>query len=220
MAQSDDPRAVYASSEHRRSQTPRNLVGAVVICLGVALVLAFFLPRNDTPATTATVDFTAIGAQAQRSTATTLAIPELPTGWSANDARWQAASDGPAVWYVSYRTESGGQISAKQAINADNTWLYSAMGNRKPTATLALGSTHWDVYGQSPTDSGIRYGLAATVPVTTQPGAASASASASTSAPTSTGTTSLALYGSATDAEFAQLADAIVASLAQPGASR
>ncbi len=197
MTRTDDPRAQYRSSEYRRSQTPRNLVGAVVICLGIALVLAFFLPRDDSPTTPATVDFASIGAAAQEAENGTLAIPTLPAGWSANTATWQAAgSDAPAQWYVSYLTPSGTQISVKQAFDVSETWIYAAMGNRNASGTATIAALEWQVYDQSPTETGIRYGLTTTLP-------------AGENTPRST----LLLYGSADDTDFAALASALIDSV-------
>lgn len=199
--ETDDPRAQYRSSEYRRSQTPRNLIGAVVICLALAGVLAFFLPRNESPAATPSVDVASVAANASGAAGTPLLVPALPAGWSSNSARWEAASGGSnAVWNVSYRTDTGTQISAKQAVSPGSTWTYAAMGNRDPDGTTTIGGSVWDRYGPSETDQGVRAGLAISFP-----------------AGGSSQATSLVLYGSANDADLARLAAALLAAAGEAG---
>lgn len=205
MPRTDDPRASYRVSEYRRSQTPRNLIGALVICLGIALVIAFFIARNDATTPTAEVDFASIAAEAQPAASAPLVVPTLPSGWTANTARWQSASGGaPAQWYISVLTASGTQISVTQAIGGDATWVYQAMGNRQATGTTSIGGETWQTYGASETESGIRYGLSLL-----RAGGGSGGDPGS----------ALAMYGSASNDDFATLATAILASTTTPAST-
>ena len=198
----DDPRAVSRHSEYRRAQTPRHLVAAILVCLGIAAVLAFFLPRDDSLDTApTTVDYQQIGEDAQADSDAALAVPELPDGWYANSAVWSSGGDdGTDEWYLSVMTDTGNQISLRQAVDPAETWIYATMENRDAESQTTIDGTTWEVYGQSPSQTGITYGLATTVDSEGVP-------------------TALALYGNGSTAEFSTLAAAAIESLSDASAS-
>lgn len=193
------------NSLYRRSKTTRNLVGAIVACLAVAGVLAFFLPRTSGNMSTA-VDYASIGADTEAAAGSSLAIPDLPDGWYANAAEWR--SDGSASsldasassstgnlggreWYLSVVTSAPHQISVVEALTPDGSWAYRTMSERSATGTTSIAGVEWQVYDARDSDDPA-YGLV----WTRDDGSA------------------IALYGTnATDDEFTTLATAVVTSM-------
>lgn len=190
------PQEAASTAAERRAarqanQTTFNLVIALVASLGVVLLLVVVVVR---PAgTLPTYDFRQIGADAQSAVEEPLAIPGLPETWTANRAEFVAApADGVARWEIGLLTPEGQFIKLVQGIDANDSWVAEQVRSARAEGTASIGGLRWDRYDRRDVEDP---GNVAFALVTT------------------TGASTIVLSGTAGDAEFEIVADAVAASL-------
>lgn len=174
------------SRAHRAAQTTRNLVWALVATLLVVLALVLVVVRPDMPAPDP-IDYQTIAGQSQSQASETLVTPVLPEGWNANRA--QLGRDGDVEsWYIGFVTPSTQFVALTQGIGANSTWVDNVLERARSTGSVTIDGVDWVVYDNRDTkDPGNRaYALV-----------------------TSAGNSTYVLYGTASDDEFALLAQAI-----------
>jgi hypothetical protein len=174
------------SRQHRAAQTTRNLVWALIASLIVVLFLVLVVVRPDVPAADP-VDFATVASQAQPEVDEPLAAPVLPAGWSSNRADLTTAGE-IRVWYVGLISPSNQFIALNQGIDANSTWVDTLLEGAKPTGTQTIAGVEWTVYDHRDADDPGNFAYAMVT-----------EASAST----------YVLHGTASDDEFALLAQAI-----------
>lgn len=175
----------------RANQTTFNLVIALLASLAVVILLVVVVVRPDQQLQTK--DWAADGAAAQQSVDETLAIPELPEGWSANRTQFVAdPSDGVTRWEIGFLTPEGDYIGFVQGIDANASWLATEVKNERAEGTARLGGLTWDRYDRRDADDAgnLEYALTTTV-----------------------GASTIVLGGTASDAEFETLAAAVAEAL-------
>lgn len=174
------------SRQHRAAQTTRNLVWALVASLIVVLFLVLVVVRPDVPAAEP-IDFGTVASQAQSEVDEPLAAPVLPTGWSSNRADLTTTGE-IRVWYVGLISPSNQFIALNQGIDANSTWVDTLLEGAKPTGTETLSGVTWTVYDHREADDpgNLAYALV-----------------------TEVGASTYVLHGTASDDEFALLAQAI-----------
>lgn len=174
------------SRAHRAAQTTRNLVWALVATLLVVLALVLVVVRPDMPPADP-IDYATIAAQSQPQADAPLVVPVLPEKWSANRA--QLGADGDVqTWYVGFVTPSTQFIALTQGIAANSTWVDNVLERARPTGAVTIDGTEWTVYDhRDAKDTGnCAYALV-----------------------TEAGDSTYVLYGTASDDEFALLAQSI-----------
>jgi len=191
-AQEAAPTVAERRAARRANQTTFNLVIALIASLGVValLVTVVIRPEGSLP----TIDFRAVGATAQGSVDEPLAIPDLPEGWTANRAELVSnPADGVARWEVGYLTPEGDYIGFVQGIDANDSWLADQVRSARASGTQSHGGLTWDVYDRRdlPDPGNVEFALV-----------------------TETGASTIVLGGTAADAEFAVLAEAVAKDLA------
>jgi len=190
-AQEAAPTATERRAARRANQTTFNLVIALIASLAVVGLLVAVVIRPDV--TRPAVDYVAVGATAQQSVDEPLAVPELPDGWSANRAELVSdPADGVTRWEVGFLTPEGDYIGFVQGVDANASWLADQVRAARVSDTENLGGLSWDVYDRRDVaDPGnVEYALVG-----------------------ETGASTIVLGGTASDAEFAELATAVAASL-------
>lgn len=188
-------RKAEASRRRRANQTAVNLGLSLAASLVVVLVLVLVVARDDT-SRIETVDVRAVAAQAAGSVDVPLVAPVLP-GWSANSAEVRrGGADGVTSWYVGYLTAGDEFIALDQGVDANPTWVGQQVADARVTSTRDLGGLTWDVRDRRDArDPGnVAYALSTTVDRSTY-----------------------VLYGTADDAEFTQLAEAVAAEATTEG---
>lgn len=183
-------RKAEASRRRRANQTAVNLGLSLAASLVIVLVLVLVVARDDT-SQLRTVDPQAVAAQAQGTVDVPLIAPDLPEGWTANAAEVRrGGADGVTSWYVGYLTPGGEFIGVDQGVDANPTWTSQTVEDARVTSTRDLGGLTWDVYDRRDRrDPGnVAYALA-----------------------TTEGRSTYVLYGTADDAEFTELAEAVAA---------
>ncbi|MGO4105825.1 DUF4245 domain-containing protein [Leifsonia sp. YAF41] len=174
------------SRKYRARKTVNNLVLSLLATLAAVLFIVLIVPRSDTPLDR-NVDLQQVATQAQVGVDQTLLNPELPAGWRANAATWRSGgSDKIASWYFGLLTPSDQFIGVTQALDANPTWLAAELKNQAASDTVTIDGVTWDVYrNTAPADDrgNFDYALA-----------------------TEAGTSTYVLVGTASEAEFAELA--------------
>ena len=179
------------SRQHRANQTLRNLIWSLVATLAVVAFLVFVVVRPD-PAKVDPIDYATVASQSQGDIPVTLAAPVLPVGWTANEAELRK-SKGVTSWYIGFLTPKGDFIAVNEGVDANPTWTDAILEGKAPTGSVSIGQDWVEYNHRTEKDPGnVAYGL-----VTDVPGA------------------TLVLNGTASDADFATLASALLESMGQ-----
>ncbi|MDJ0350216.1 DUF4245 domain-containing protein [Cryobacterium sp. PH29-G1] len=197
-AQETADRLAENSRKYRSRKTVNNLVLSLLVTVAAVLVLVLLVPRNDNPINR-DVDYATIASQLQPVVKHALASPELPDGWSANDAEWRAGTNGQVPsWYIGLITPENQYIGFSQAFDANPTWLAQKLPDSPVVDTVTIDGVIWDVYRNSaqPADRGnFDYALVTTA-----------------------GASTYVLIGTAPTGDFETLAIALTANVAENAA--
>ncbi len=182
-------RKAEASARRRSNQTAFNLVVATGASLVIVLFLVFVVVR-PAAGPREPVDYPAIAAQ---SGADVLA-PVLPEGWSANAARLEE-SGGITTWTIGFLTPGEQFIALDQGLDANPTWLAQTVENANATGSVRLGGLTWATYDRREVEDPGNFAF-----------------SMSTEADGDV----IVLHGTASDEEFAVLAEAVADQMGAP----
>lgn len=191
--ETDEERAARIAENRRKrraNQSTKNLLLSIGASLLIVLFLIVVTVREDP--TPESVDYRATAQQAEQGLGQPVVAPELPEGWYANRA--DLGSEGQvAEWYVGLITSDDRFIGLLQGFDANPTWLDDAL--RQPSRegeSVEIGGVQWTLYDRREVDEiGNRaYALV-----------------------TEAGSSTIVLYGTASETEFAQLATAVAAEL-------
>jgi Protein of unknown function (DUF4245)/Thiamine pyrophosphokinase C terminal len=184
---------------YRSRKTVNNLVLSLLATLVALLVIVLIVPRSETPLYSE-VDYHSVAKEAERSVDIPLADPELPTGWQANAAEWSPGGSAEvASWYVGFLTPSSQFIGLTQAIDANPTWLAEALQKQAAVETVTIEGVTWDVYRNTTPEKdrgNFEYALV-----------------------TASGSNTYLLIGTAVEAEFRVLAEALTAEVTSNGSA-
>lgn len=191
-------RKAAASARRRSNQTPLNLVFALLASLGVVALVVLVVVRPSSIARDP-IDYAAVAAAAQGSVDAALVVPELPAGWTANRAELVTGQgDGIDSWQIGLLTPGEQYIGFVQGIGADQRWISDQTANAEATGTVTIGDRVWQIYDRRDVDDPGNLAYAMT---------------------TVQGDSMIVLGGTATDAEFDVLAEAVGAELDAGSAS-
>lgn len=131
-----------SAAKHRAKQTVINLVLSLVACLGIVIVTVLAVPRDDSNRIKA-VDYIAAAQSAEDSSKLNLVAPELPEGWWANQAKWNAsAADGVKVWKVGFVGPKNQYVGVTQGFAVNPTWVaLQTVGFEPDTESTAKNNT-------------------------------------------------------------------------------
>lgn len=194
--ETDDERAARIAESRRKrraNQSTTNLVLSIAASLLIVLFLVIVTVREDP--SPERVDYRATAEQAAASLGSAVVAPELPEGWYANRAELRGDAE-LQEWYLGLITADERFIGVLQGFGADPTWLDDAL--RRPPGggeSIEIGGAAWTLYDRRGADGvgNRQYALVTTTPEST-----------------------VVLYGTASDDEFAELARAIAADLPSP----
>lgn len=192
-AEERSARKAENSRRYRESKTPSNLVIALIASLAVVLFLVLVVVRPDQPAADP-VDYASIAADAQPGITTPLAVPVVPTGWTANRADLSPELDESFTWYVGFVVPDQQYIALEQGIDTTAAWLPTRLDSAAPTGSVTIDGVTWEAYDQRSADDpgNFAYSLATTV-----------------------GSTVYLLHGAADDATFETLASILAPQVLQ-----
>jgi hypothetical protein len=192
-------RKAEQSRLYRDRKTLRNLLYALLVSVALVAVIFFMVPRPEGSILNP-VDYRQVAASAQNSMPVPLAVPELPEGWESNAAELRTASTDQVVsWYIGLITPSNEYVGLSQAIDANPSWVADQVAQGLASGVVDIDGVEWTVYdnrasGASDDLGNVEYAL------TTEAGA-----------------TTYVVFGTADDAEVAEVAEALTANvLEQP----
>lgn len=180
---------------HRNNQTMLNLVIALGASLLVVFLIVIVVVRPDQAGPPKSVNWVSVARDAQSSVSTPLAVPKLPSSWSANRAELEdakTASDGIANWQIGFLTPTTQYIGLTQGIDANRSWVATQLTDKAATGTKSFGGDSWTVYDHRTTSNtgNLAYALVTVI-----------------------GTSTIVLAGTGSDEEFATLATEIAGEL-------
>lgn len=185
-------RVAEARRRRRSNQTAKNLVLSIAASLGIVLFLVLAVVRPD-PAPLV-IDHLAAAAEAEQSLGETVAAPIVPPTWVANRAEL-AGSGGVDEWTIGFITADETFIGLVQGFDANPTWLRDTLRDAGDGDEVEIAGLTWQRFDRRGVDAvGLReYALV-----------------------TETDSSTIVLYGTAVDDDFALLATAVAADLPAP----
>lgn len=182
-------RKATASADRRRHQTVNNLIYSLIATIGLVVVIVLMVPRvQPSPATN--VDYAKIAAQATGVEPDPLLTPTVPKGWTSNSAQLrQQTQDQVDEWYIGLITPSAQYIGVAQGFDANATWLASQVANTHPISTTVIDGLTWSIYDNRNSSSDVgnaQYALS-----------------------TKHGSSTVVLYGTASNSDFVTLAKSV-----------
>jgi hypothetical protein len=191
-------RKAQNSANHRNRQTVNNLVYSLLATLALVVVIVLAVPRGNPTADAPAVDYAKIAQEAQGSEPDPLLVPKLPAGWKANSAELRTKTpDKVDYWYIGLLSPQGEYIGITQGFDANESWVAEQVNRTMIKGTRDISGVTWDVYNNrtSNSDSGnVAYALS-----------------------TEAGKSSIIVFGTADDAEFDTVADALAGQISQLG---
>lgn len=140
---SQAPTPEDSAAKHRAKQTVVNLVLSLVACLGIVIVTVLAVPRDDSNRIKP-VDYVAAASAAEASSKLDLLSPTLPTGWWANQAKWnESASDGVKVWKVGFVGPKNQYVGVTQGFAVNPTWVALQTVNFVPDTESKATNLTW-----------------------------------------------------------------------------
>jgi len=180
------------SRNYRGSKTANNLVIALVVSLAVVLATVLVVVRPDPTATSESINYSQVAAEAQGGVTTPLIVPTLPPDWTSNRADLTRASDESFTWYIGFLNPDTQYIALEQGINTTPGWFSDTLKDVEQTGTTTIEGIDWKVYNDRATNptGNFAYSLAATV-----------------------GGSDIVLHGTASEGSFEVLASAVAGEL-------
>ncbi|QCU78650.1 DUF4245 domain-containing protein [Citricoccus sp. SGAir0253] len=131
----------------RASQSAGPMVISVLATLALALLVVFINPGSTDRTYRPDVDVPTVARQATATAGFRAVAPEVPEGWTANYARWNAAgSDRVESWEAGYVTPEEDFAGFTQTAQANPTWLSQQMDNAPRTGTRSVDGTTWELH--------------------------------------------------------------------------
>jgi len=145
-AQETAARKAQTSADHRRRQTVNNLVYSLLATVALVAVIVLMVPRQS-PAPAKNVDYARIAEQGAGIEPDPLLVPTVPKAWTSNSAELrQKTSDGVDEWYIGLITPSNQYIGLIQGFGANTTWLAEQVAHTHPVSTVTLDGITWSIY--------------------------------------------------------------------------
>lgn len=149
-------RKAAASQRYRSSKTFRNLIAALIVCVGIMAVVYLGVPRG-TPADVPEADVAASAAQAEKIAGHGVVVPDVPDAWRANSALVEGGE-----WRIVY-APARGYVEVTQSFSAPDGWVSRELGGFAPTGTTTIDAVDWDVYELPSPVQQIDYALVTTI---------------------------------------------------------
>lgn len=180
-----------AAAQRRAKQTVRNLIYAMLATLGLVILIVAGVPRDDSDRIQK-VDYQAEAANASVAVGQLALAPALPVDWWANSARLEETV-GVQNWYTGFVTASDQYIGLRQAFESNPSWVALTLEKNWYERDITIAGHTWQVWPE----------LRPTVPPST----------VNTAWLLEVNNQAIVLFGTATEAEFIQIAEAMAPEL-------
>lgn len=176
-----------SAAERRAKQTVRNLIYALLATVGLVVLIVAGVPRDDSNRIQQ-VDYASEAMAASEAVGSIALAPELPAGWWSNSARLEKTA-GVSNWYVGFVTEGNQYIGLRQAFESNPSWVALTLERNWYERDIEVAGLRWQVWPElRPTDPPSTMNTAWLIEVNNQ---------------------AIVLFGTATEAEFIQIAEAM-----------
>ncbi len=178
--------------KRRANQTARNLVLSLVASMAIVLFLVVVTVREEPDGLV--IDYRASAIEAEGGLGQQVLAPEVPADWVSNRA--DLSGDSTVIeWYIGFITPGERFLALVQGFDANPSWLAEELRQPQSSEQIEIGGVTWTLYDRRGIEGvgNRQYALV-----------------------TETETSTVVLYGTASEAEFAQLATAVAAELPEP----
>ncbi|WAB80578.1 DUF4245 domain-containing protein [Microcella daejeonensis] len=178
--------------KRRANQTARNLVLSLVASMAIVLFLVVVTVREEPDGLV--IDYRASAIEAEGGLGQQVLAPEVPADWVSNRA--DLSGDSTVIeWYIGFITPGERFLALVQGFDANPSWLAEELRQPQSSEEIEIGGVTWTLYDRRGIEGvgNRQYALV-----------------------TETETSTVVLYGTASEAEFAQLATAVAAELPEP----
>jgi hypothetical protein len=176
-----------AAAERRAKQTVRNLVYALLATVGLVVLVVAGVPRDDSNRIQK-VDYVAEAKAASEAVGQLALAPELPEGWWSNSARLEKTA-GVTNWYTGFVTGESEYIGLRQAFESNPSWVALTLERNWYERDIEVAGNLWQVWPE----------LRPTEPPSTM----------NTAWLIEKGDVAIVIFGTATEAEFIKIAEAM-----------
>ncbi|SDR73269.1 Protein of unknown function [Brevibacterium sandarakinum] len=129
----------------RKNSNWVNMIIAILACLAVVAVVLLMAPQPEVDSKRV-VDYQTIAEQSQDSADFDLVVPEIPSGWTSNEASLDRMGDSDYVsWYVSFVGTDRQWISIDQAKATEN-WAENQVDDAVAAETVTVGGSDFQIY--------------------------------------------------------------------------
>lgn len=129
----------------RKNSNWVNMIIAILACLAVVVGILFIAPQPEVDSERV-VDYQGIAEQSEGNADFDLIVPQIPRGWSANEASLDRFNDSEYVsWYMSFIGSEDQWVSIEQA-KASQNWAKKKTEGAVAAETLTVGGLDFQVY--------------------------------------------------------------------------
>ena len=129
----------------RKNSNWVNMIIAILACLAVVVVVLLIAPQPEVDSQRV-VDYQAIAEQSQDTADFDLIVPELPSGWTSNEASLDRVGDSDYTsWYMSFVGTERQWVSIDQAQATEN-WAENQVDDGVAAEAVTVGGSDFQIY--------------------------------------------------------------------------
>lgn len=129
----------------RKNSNWVNMIIAILACLAVVAVVLLIAPQPEVDSKRV-VDYQTIAEQSQDSADFDLIVPEIPSGWTSNEASLDRVGESDRTsWYMSFVGTERQWVSIEQA-KATEKWAENQVDDAIAAETVTVGGSDFQIY--------------------------------------------------------------------------
>ncbi|WP_309136025.1 DUF4245 domain-containing protein [Brevibacterium oceani] len=129
----------------RKNSNWVNMVIAILACLAVAVGILFIAPQPEVDSERV-VDYQGIAEQSEGNADFDLIVPQIPQGWSANEATLDRLNDSEFLsWYMSFIGTDDQWVSIEQS-KASANWAKNKTDDAVAAEKVTVGGADFQIY--------------------------------------------------------------------------
>ncbi|SMX89754.1 DUF4245 domain-containing protein [Brevibacterium linens] len=129
----------------RKNSNWVNMVIAILACLAVAIGILFLAPQPEVDSERV-VDYQGIAEQSQGNADFDLIVPQIPRGWTSNEASLDRVGDSEYTsWYMSFIGPEDQWVSIEQAEASEN-WAKRKTDEAVAAEKVTVGGADFQIY--------------------------------------------------------------------------
>jgi hypothetical protein len=129
----------------RKNSNWVNMVIAILACLAVAVGILFLAPQPEVDSDRV-VDYQGIAEQSEGNADFDLIVPQIPRGWSSNEATLDRLNDSEYLsWYMSFIGPDDQWVSIEQAKASEN-WAKKHTDEAVAGEKMTVGGADFQIY--------------------------------------------------------------------------